>query len=127
MNPERRYRESVNRYLPRDVYHQGMGGVATNGTPDSYYEGSFNSLWVEWKWTNSKNPVLIPEPSALQKRWLTRAYSNGVNVAVICGCPLRGYVFPGFSWELRHTTGARLVGDRKAIAAWITSQVIEDG
>lgn len=124
MKPERRYRESVHKHLPVGVYAQGMGGTQTRGTPDAYYEGvSSRVLWVEWKWTTSLNPRLIPEPEPLQQRWLRRAHSNGVQVAVICGCPKRGYVFPGLSWESRLITDAALAGSKQEVAIWIAKQV----
>ena len=102
-----------------------MGGVSTAGTPDSYYEGVGRTLWVEWKWTNSYRPLLIPEPTPLQQHWLRRAYNNGVRVAVICGCPTRGFVFPGLTWESRETIAAVYEAQtKKQIADWISKVVL---
>lgn len=120
MKPERRCEKRVNALLLSSIHYQAMGGTATSGTPDTYYEAPCGSMWIEWKWTNSLRPNLIPEPSELQKLWLRRANGNGINVAVICGAPLRYYVFPGLSWESRKTVDA--VPDLKTkqeVANWI--------
>lgn len=125
MKPERRYRETVNKKLSKLTYYQAMDGTSTNGTPDSYYEGPSSLMWVEWKWTDSKNPRLIPDPRDLQKRWLRRAYGNNVKVAVICGSPNFGYVFPGLSWESRRIEEALLAGSKQDIADWIDEEVLK--
>lgn len=124
MNPERRYRNRVEKHLPEEVYFQAMGGTATSGTPDSYYEALGPILWVEWKWTSARSPRLIPDPEELQKYWLRRAHRNGKAIAVICGSPVHGYIFPDLTWESRLITDAALVGSAEEIAQWITKQVL---
>lgn len=123
MKPERRYRESIHRLLPDTIYAQGMGGTMTGGTPDAYYEGGNGILWVEWKWTSALSPRLIPELTPLQQRWLTRAHSNGVRVAVICGSPILGYVFPGLTWKVRRTKDAVISGTKKEVAEWLSTSL----
>ena len=120
MKPERRCEKRVNDSLLPSVYSQSMAGTATSGTPDMYYEGSCASLWVEYKWTRSKTPRVIPDPEPLQKFWLHRAYKNRQQVAVICGSPRLYYVFPGLSWESRLTRDALPgVYSKKEVAEWI--------
>ena len=128
MNPERRFRNAVEKLLPEAVYYQAMGGTATNGTPDSYYEGAQHSprgniahiLWVEWKWTTARKPRVFPKPDPLQQFWLKRAHRNGVRVAVICGSPTVGYIFPGVSWEDEPTH----IMTKKEIAQWLEDSVM---
>jgi len=118
--PERRFRDSVHKHLLENIYRQGMGGVSTSGTPDSYYEApTGHTLWVEWKATPSARPRLIPDPTPLQKHWLRRAHGNRQRVAVICGYPGGGIVLPGLTWESRLVSDAVLIGSRKEIARWI--------
>lgn len=90
--PERRFIDKVHRKLDADIHKQSMTGVAgSNGTPDYYYEGPHNALWIEYKATDGYIPLDIdlvnkkPGLSALQRRWLNRALYNNVAVAVVFG------------------------------------------
>lgn len=124
MKPERRYRDRVNKKLPAVVYTQCMGGTATNGTPDSYYEGNADILWVEWKWTSALNPRKLPNPSPLQDRWLTRAQHNGLRVAVICGSETYAYVLTSNWWWDNSLEFALKLKNVKEVADWIKEQVL---
>ncbi len=77
-NPEARLIVSINKQLPETVYHQAMGAMYSNGTPDQYYEGSNGVLWIEYKWEKNKL-------SALQERWIARAKKNDIEVWVVRG------------------------------------------
>lgn len=109
-----------------------MGGTATNGTPDTYYETRPTSrsgpgagvLWIEWKYTTSRRPRAFPEPSPLQLDWLERAHHNGVLVAVVCGCPYGSYYALHLGWtkDLNEFTGPLTHREMAAkINRWVTT------
>ena len=105
-NPEARLIAAINKQLPETVYHQAMGAMYSNGTPDQYYEGSNTALWIEYKWEKNKL-------SALQERWIARAKKNGIEVWVV-----RGY--EGGKVTINH--GTELT--RKELANEIRSLVV---
>jgi hypothetical protein len=80
-----------------------MGG---NGTPDYYYERFDNALWIEYKYVE-KLPARfdIVDPSCrfrlspLQRRWLNRALSNRVHVAVVLGSVEGALIITKGRWE----------------------------
>ena len=126
---ESRARDKVHDRLPARVFTgpfwwQSMGGTGTGGTPDHYYEGPEDDLWVEWKWTYAKNPHSPPEPTELQQRWLIRKHENGGQVAVIEGCPLGFRIYPGLSWQLDYVADIELA---QAVAQWVLNQVYPQG
>lgn len=87
-NPEAKYVQRVERLLDRSYHTQGVTNAFSNGTPDRYYEGSKNRvLWAEYKYDEKIPANWDGEKriTALQRRWLLRAYNNQINVCVIAG------------------------------------------
>ena len=78
--------QSINRKLPKTVYHQAVGSMFCNGTPDQYYEGTGGCVWIEYK--RDKQAKV----SALQQRWLHRAHNNGVEAWIVRGAG-KGFVW----------------------------------
>lgn len=62
--------------LPKTLHHEKMHNPYTSGTPDVWYSGTANDLWVEYKCGDN---TLSP----LQTLWLTRRLAEGRNLAVI--------------------------------------------
>ncbi|NIT13216.1 MAG: hypothetical protein GTN99_02930 [Candidatus Dadabacteria bacterium] len=94
--PEARFIQSIERYLSPLVYRQSMYTPYSNGTPDRYYEGPYNQLWVEYKFTTALKPrpfKPIDLVTKLQAKWLLRAYKNGIPVAIILGNPKGGAMY----------------------------------
>lgn len=92
--PEANFVQRIHRKIRSSVHKQAMGGTLFNGTPDYYYEGCVNHMWIEYKWYPSKprmidlsNQKKKPCLSTLQLRWLQRAWLNKVKVAVVAGYP----------------------------------------
>ena len=87
--------------LPVGLYYEKMNNVYRGGTPDVWYSGTLDDLWVEYKWI-PKLPVrgvvdLLDLLSPLQAKWLGDRMLEGRNVAIVVGSP-KG------SWFSNHTT-----------------------
>ncbi len=78
-NPEATLIASVNRLLSKAIFHQAMGSLFCNGTPDQYYEGPGGCVWVEYK------KDIHGKISALQQRWHDRAVRHKVNAWIVFG------------------------------------------
>lgn len=77
MKPETRFIQKVHRRLgpvTDQRFRQKM--EAGNGTPDFYYEGEIDILWVEYK-------VHPNTPSKNQQRWIARARDHQQPVWVV--------------------------------------------
>jgi hypothetical protein len=103
--PEGKFITKVHGKLSKDVYHQGMGLTSTNGTPDVWYEGHHDTLWIEYKWWdlipkefNLCTRKSSPKLSKLQQNWLARGYERASNVAVIVGSPHGAIFLPAMEW-----------------------------
>lgn len=85
--PENRFRGKVHAKLDERVYQEKTNNPYRGGTPDDYYEGESNILWVEYKYVPKIPKVLNMSKlvTALQNRWLTRAHRNNKPTAVIVG------------------------------------------
>lgn len=131
--PEAQYRGRIHKMVDKQkVYIEGMANPYRGGTPDTWYDGLQCDLWVEWKYlktippiidlTDSKKQVCL---SKLQIEWLTRAYGNGRNVAVIVGSSEGGLILRDMAWM--HPIPRDFFKERalpaRDIAAWITSEV----
>lgn len=134
--PEASFIRSVHKYIPKELYTEGMANPYRGGTPDRYYEGNNGVLWVEYKYFPKLPPVIeLTSPKAkvklskLQEDWLRRAYNNGLNVAVIAGCPDGGIIFSGISWDAQwlRAEAVDFIRPRKEVAEWISSQCINWG
>lgn len=114
--------------LDSRVYHEGMANPYRGGTPDVWYDGNKSDLWVEYKFIPKASPVVIPNLSALQTKWLNRAYDNGRNVAVITLMPgkLGGYLYRDKQWNLpmKREIFMSLLLSRQQLADWISDKVL---
>lgn len=130
--PEAVFVSSVNKHVPKHVYHEGISQTFRGGTPDRYYEGNKDVMWVEYKFTQDiKRELVLTDPkkkpalSPLQQRWLKRAHGNGRKVAVIVGCPQGGVILPGDAWldPISKTDFESRLVSRNEVAQWIEEQV----
>lgn len=94
MKPEARLVTRFNNLLDKvgPVYHQGMFTPYSNGTPDQYYEGHKDAVFVEFKWKPRKatlgNHISIDIAkllSPLQRVWARRRRTNGHAAWVVVG------------------------------------------
>ena len=104
--PEANFVKRIHSKLNKNLYKQAMGLTVTNGTPDYYYEGKLNYLWVEYKWYPTEptfvdlyNTARKPSLSMLQQHWLKRAHTNNINTAVVAGYPKGCIILQGLEWE----------------------------
>lgn len=98
--------KAINNRLPKKLHSQSMtlGSLTQNGTPDRYYDGTLNDLWVEYKQLEAmprSGLVGMVDPkkrgcySPLQYDWMLRRYNNCIaaykqpNVIGIVGLPNR--------------------------------------
>lgn len=90
MKPESRFISNVHKKLHPDVYREKMYNPLRGGTPDVYYEGFKDDLWVEYKYVKSfpkRTNVFKPDLSQLQLAWLMRAHDHGREPWVVVGSP----------------------------------------
>ncbi len=133
--PEARYILKVHRQLLDGVYKQSMTGVmGNNGTPDRYYEGCANVLWIEYKAIDTDLPKIIDllkgKPkrlTPLQNRWLTRADFNDVPVAVVLGSNNGSVIFTGSSWAESHESNDLRLYTPEDIAEFTENIVLDGG
>lgn len=85
--PEGRFIRSVNDQLHSDVYREKMHNPMRGGTPDCYYMGFADDLWVEYKYVKKFARVVKPALSPLQMAWLMRAWDRGRRPWVVVGSP----------------------------------------
>jgi len=84
--PETRLIKRIEDFLPKRVYSEKMANPYRGGTPDMYYEGDEDAIWIEYKFTPT-----IPirqhtlKLSDLQQKWLLRCEGNGRSCAVVLG------------------------------------------
>lgn len=101
--PESRFVRRVNKLLPSEVYSEGMANPYRGGTPDRYYEGPANCLWVEYKYMKAVPATYKVEDhvTPLQIKWIRRAQSNKVPVVIVCGFGKHGLVLTqDMFWEI---------------------------
>jgi hypothetical protein len=105
-------------------YSEKMSNPYRGGTPDVYYEGEKDCLWVEFKWypRTPKKISTFEKLSALQTAWVKRAYGSGRNVAIIAGSPAGAMIVT----KLDEDTEFPFVPQpEKDVSQWIWSQVTE--
>lgn len=85
MKPESTLIKHVHNLLHPDVYREKMFNPMRGGTPDCYYMGYADDLWVEYKWVKKLGPK--PAISPLQAAWLIRAWDRGRRPWVVVGSP----------------------------------------
>lgn len=124
--PENRYIRSINRLLPM-VYAEKMNNPYRRGTPDMFYSGNIDSLWVEYKFIVNipKSANITPELSPSQLEWCEARYREGRNVAVIVGTPTGGVVFRHLEWmsPIPAESFRLRLQSKKDIALWIHKTV----
>jgi hypothetical protein len=121
--PENSFIHGVHRYVT--CYKEKMNNPYRGGTPDVYYEGNRNCLWVEYKFIlvpARDTSFILPELSDLQKHWLRRCHANTGRARVVIGCKAGGVMMQHpDQWEdyttVRDFKDALL--DRKALGAMI--------
>jgi hypothetical protein len=120
--PERSYIDSVHRQItPEWKLHKqsNTGMMGANGTPDYYYERFRVATWIEYKYIK-KIPArfLITDPackfklSPLQRRWLNRAVTNQVRVAVVLGSEEGALIIEQGRWEEYISVHDNRIADR---------------
>lgn len=97
--PETLASERVNKKLA-GVYFEKMHNPYRGGTPDFYYEGFLDMMWVEYKWYDRKPKQweMDKKLTRLQQNWLRRAAENGRKTAVIAGYPGGYAIFENDGW-----------------------------
>jgi hypothetical protein len=111
--------------LPQDTpYWEKMNNPYRGGTPDVYYEGEKDTLWVEFKWYPRKPKTIstFEKLTALQIAWIKRAYNNGRNVAIIAGCPDGAMIITDLSQDIEFPF---VLQSEKTVSQWLWSQVTE--
>jgi hypothetical protein len=102
--PETRFYTAVHKRLDKRVYREKMHNPYHGGTPDVWYSGNADDLWVEYKWLaklpRSAPVVLSRLLSPLQQRWLDQRHAEGRNVAVVLGTPEGAWIMSGKMWKL---------------------------
>lgn len=101
--PETRFYQSIHKLLPKELYSEKMHNPFRGGTPDVWYSGTLDDLWVEYKWIATA-PVrasikMTNLLSPLQQQWIECRYAEGRNVVVVLGCPKGAHVFEGLAWR----------------------------
>lgn len=95
--PESGFIARVHNHLQKSVWREKMYNPYRSGTPDVWYSGKVNDLWVEYKYIPrlpKKTTTIIPiNLSALQEQWIKNRSEEGRNVWVIVGCPQGGSVY----------------------------------
>ena len=131
--PEAKYKAKVHRHLDASIHHQGMYTPFSAGTPDHWYSGVEDDLWIEYKWDGVApqrihlcNPeVKYPKITGKQQSWLRARYAEGRNVVVVYATSEGGIILQALAWEKplsKEVFLARAV-DPKNIAQWITWRV----
>lgn len=116
--PEAVFRDSVHKYLTKLKRKQSMYTPYSAGTPDSYYLGNKNSLWIEWKFYKQlpKEFHSFDKFSKQQVKWFKET-KNIENRWAGFGTPKGGF----FSYKDNEPlTNAVQILDRKTMA-----QIIE--
>lgn len=87
MKPENRFIAGVHKELHADVYREKMFNPMRGGTPDCYYMGFEDDLWVEYKYVQKFSKTIKPALSPLQLVWLMRAADRDRKPWVVVGSP----------------------------------------
>lgn len=108
--PETTFYTAVHKLLPKTVYREKMHNPYRGGTPDVWYSGNLDDLWIEYKYLKTvpkKAPVDVKKHlTPLQRQWLSARYEEGRNVAVVIGTPRGSFVYEGSSWKDAKPTAA---------------------
>lgn len=110
--PETVFYTAVHRILPKEVYREKMYNPMRGGTPDCWYSGKKDDLWIEYKYL-SEPPKLAKISvrkllSPLQLDWLNSRWHEGRNVAVVLGTPLGAWIYLDGDWNLVEITASQI-------------------
>lgn len=104
MKPERRFRQSVTKYL-KSIYVWPINDSWHAGVPDHYYSGSNGDLWAEYKYFPTDRdtfdltrPEKTPKLTRIQQHWLGARHDEGRQVRVIVGMPSGGVILMNKEW-----------------------------
>jgi len=143
---EARLIHTINRRLPKEIHHESCTSPFRKGTPDQYYEGAEGVARIEYKYIHApKLPKTISLSdvrkkygmSVAQNEWLTRAFYNNIQVAVVLATSNPEEVFmvtTPKNWEMPWTRGSlgqvyggiqvtNPIVNRTFIAQWIVEHV----
>lgn len=104
----------------------------SSGTPDVWYSGTADDLWVDYKYLTKvpkSAPIIVQKMlSQLQRLWLGRRYNEGRNVIVILGTPNGSWVYDKLSWDWPNgITPSELAAfgrTRKEVAEYISKRTM---
>lgn len=138
------FKKAINDKLPKfdeiqltGIHQQSntFASLSHNGTPDHYYDGSKQDLWVEYKVLErmprdgivriAPLPGVKKQPrgrlSPQQRRWLLRRWERGRNAIVVVGLPNRtGVIIEGCNIDDENPASIDEAISIKEIACWIT-------
>jgi len=104
LKPERRFRQSVTKYL-KEIYVWSINDSWHAGVPDHYYSGRIADLWAEYKYFptdraefNLTLPTNTPKLTRQQQHWLNSRHDEGRNVWVVVGMPHGGVIPYDKAW-----------------------------
>jgi len=105
LKPERRFRQSITKYLKGKLYVWAINDSWHAGVPDHYYSGSGADLWAEYKYFPTDKarfdltkPDKNPKLTRIQQEWLNKQHDRGRNVRVIVGMPSGGVILLNKEW-----------------------------
>lgn len=129
---EKELYQAINRLLPKSIHHQSLtyGSISYGGTPDRWYEGEYDDLWVEFKMLRHmpKDGIVRGDYSAKQLLWMERRYHRPRwkdeilmigDVVGIVGLPDRTAVIQTTPKEWREGIGHAAAMSLKEVAEWI--------
>lgn len=112
-----------NKLTGTGIHRQSMtyGTMSFAGTPDKYYDGTKQDLWIEWKCLRHmpRSGIVIGEYTQLQLDWMTRRLRAGSNIIGVVGLPNK-LVCPQFhpgQWE--KGTPATGAIQMRELASWV--------
>jgi len=124
MKPETLFTNRINRHVPPKVRVEKMHNIYRGGTPDFWYSGNKDDLWVEYKWI-PKLPVKAAVKvnlSMLQTLWLADAFEKGRNVCVIVGSPKGCAILTDGAWKL-NVSHNEFRHSELAVARWLIEKL----
>lgn len=108
-------------------YFEKMYNPLRSGTPDVYYSGDKDCMWVEYKYMQKipKSTAIVPKLTQRQKHWLCCRFNEGRKVAVVVGSPAGGVVLADLKWltPVSSEDFMKTLKSPEQIAEWIKWQV----
>ena len=117
--PENSFIKGVHKYL-ESTYAEKMYNPYRSGTPDVWYSGLVNDLWIEYKYLVVPTTLLIPDLSRQQVRWIKERKEEGRDVWVIVGMPKGGVIIKPFAAMIDGVSNYFILS-RKELAAYISN------